>query len=318
MFSVINRGELNHTTEHEFENLNSRLKGLWLAEHNEDGTHKFDVMGLDSLASADHTHDAADIISGTLDLDRIPTLTKAKQHTQTAYKDEANTFTLAQNVTILGGTTQIGNAGTDGGYIGVTSTLPLLDFSNTTAALNLKRWRIHNNASGAFNLLSLNDDFTGSVAALQLARNGDIFLTGKVYERSRISLALGEWTSYTPALTGSVSNPTNYTANGRYTIVGNTVHFVAHFSFGGASTFGSGFWLVSLPQSILLSGFYPAFNVFCYDASLNKRYVGLSEPFTGTTVYLLETISGAAITNVSPFTWASGDYLVVSGTYEMS
>jgi hypothetical protein len=47
MFTLINRGELNAVTEHEFENLNARLKGLWLTEHNEDGTHKDPVAFTD-------------------------------------------------------------------------------------------------------------------------------------------------------------------------------------------------------------------------------------------------------------------------------
>jgi hypothetical protein len=48
MFSLHNRGELPAVTEHEFENLNSRLKGLWLAEHNEDGSHIEEIARIDT------------------------------------------------------------------------------------------------------------------------------------------------------------------------------------------------------------------------------------------------------------------------------
>ncbi len=44
--------------------------------------------------------DAAIITQGSFGLDRIPVLTKAKQHAQTAYKDEATTF--ASNLTLNG------------------------------------------------------------------------------------------------------------------------------------------------------------------------------------------------------------------------
>lgn len=39
MFDLINRGDLPSAIEDEFENLVSRLRGVWLKEHNEDGSH---------------------------------------------------------------------------------------------------------------------------------------------------------------------------------------------------------------------------------------------------------------------------------------
>lgn len=109
MFNLLNRGELNSVTEHEFENLNARLKNLWLVEHNDDGTHQTDLWG---FADEVHVHSADDVTSGAL--------AKARQHAQTAYKDEANTWTLNQTLTgiaiINGGTvrfpaTQVPSAG---------------------------------------------------------------------------------------------------------------------------------------------------------------------------------------------------------------
>jgi len=58
MFGLVGRGELPRVTEDEFEQLNSRLKALWLVEHNEDGTHDMDASG---------------ITSGVLERERIPT-----------------------------------------------------------------------------------------------------------------------------------------------------------------------------------------------------------------------------------------------------
>ena len=49
MFTIINRGELDHKTEHELENFNSRLKGFLLEEHNEDGTHSDAIARTDSI-----------------------------------------------------------------------------------------------------------------------------------------------------------------------------------------------------------------------------------------------------------------------------
>lgn len=44
MFGLINRGALPQVVENELEHLVGRLKGLWLAEHNEDGTHRVDTI----------------------------------------------------------------------------------------------------------------------------------------------------------------------------------------------------------------------------------------------------------------------------------
>lgn len=129
MFSVVNRGQLNGTTEHEFENLNSRLKGLWLTEHNEDGTHNIAAMDFSELrlqagnissgvfdpslipdldaakitsgtfaAAQIPSLDASKITTGTLDLARIPTLTSAQLPTNVAYIDAANIFTANQRI----------------------------------------------------------------------------------------------------------------------------------------------------------------------------------------------------------------------------
>jgi hypothetical protein len=91
MFGIINRGELDSVTEHEIENLNSRLKGLWLKEHNDDGTHK--ELSLDAIPVLDSAHipnlDASIITTGTVAEARLPS--------SIAYEDEANTFSVAGN-----------------------------------------------------------------------------------------------------------------------------------------------------------------------------------------------------------------------------
>jgi hypothetical protein len=92
MFGLVHRGELPGSTENEFEHLTTRLQHLWLVEHNEDGTHKLDEMG---VALAEHTHDASDIVSGELE--------KARQHAETAYLDENNIW--AGSNMFLGGAT---------------------------------------------------------------------------------------------------------------------------------------------------------------------------------------------------------------------
>jgi hypothetical protein len=92
MFGIINRGELDAVTEHEIENLNSRLKGLWLKEHNDDGTHK--ELSLDAIPELDASVipelDASIVTSGVFGRARLPSAI--------AYEDEANTFSVVGNV----------------------------------------------------------------------------------------------------------------------------------------------------------------------------------------------------------------------------
>lgn len=76
--SLVNRGSLPQVVEEELEQFSTKLKGLWLVEHNEDGTHNIDP---DSLP--DHEHNAADITSGELDAARIPNLDASKIATGT-------------------------------------------------------------------------------------------------------------------------------------------------------------------------------------------------------------------------------------------
>lgn len=139
MFGLVNRGELDGSTEHEFEQLGGRLKQFLLVEHNEDGTHNFDLSSYATIEYVDaaiagvaplvHVHDAGDITTGAL--------AKARQHAQTAYKDEANTFNL-RNVFTLG---------LDGG--GSAQTNSLIRARGLTGSVEFG----HTNASGGANVI---------------------------------------------------------------------------------------------------------------------------------------------------------------------
>lgn len=82
MFALQNRGELPGVVELEFENLISRIRKLWLTEHNEDGTHKVTVTttttssggsaditttGLSVLGRPDNVTDDAESITAAID-----------------------------------------------------------------------------------------------------------------------------------------------------------------------------------------------------------------------------------------------------------
>lgn len=67
------------------------------------------------------------------------------------------------------------------------------------------------------------------------------------------------WVNWTPSVTASVTNPTNWTGTGRYTRVGKTITGWGRLTAATSFTRGSGSWTVTLP-------------VACKDATLFDAY----------------------------------------------
>lgn len=126
------------------------------------------------------------------------------------------------------------------------------------------------------------------------------------------------WTSYSPSWGGSVSNPSigNGTLTGLYTKVGKLVHVRIALAIGSTSTGGSGRWTFSLP-------FAPAAQqclaAVAEDTSAATRYGGAAWITPGTGVFAVALGSGnGGVASTVPFTWANGDQLYISGSYESS
>jgi hypothetical protein len=81
------------------------------------------------------------------------------------------------------------------------------------------------------------DDFS-------VASNWNTWITAQF---TNLNLANGSWTSYTPTLTGSTTNPTNYTGSGAYCSLGNVILFQYRIDTGASWTVGSGTYSISLP-----------------------------------------------------------------------
>ena len=124
----------------------------------------------------------------------------------------------------------------------------------------------------------------------------------------------GAWISYTPVLSGFSLG--SGTATGSYVQIGKTVFFTANFTLGsGFST--STVAITSLPVTAKL-GSGGLTNVLFSDVGLNQ-YVGAANIYETTSLqgYAIGT-SGAfvALSSTVPFTWAIGDVIRFSGTYE--
>lgn len=136
------------------------------------------------------------------------------------------------------------------------------------------------------------------------------------------------WISYTPALTGSISNPTlgNGTLTGNYKQRGKVIDFRITLVFGSTSTFGSGTYRISLPVTAssaatnTING-----NGYTIDASTGTYFHIVADTGDGATVLAFRTLYATVavpntylqtVTSVAPMTFASGDVIQFIGSYE--
>ena len=132
------------------------------------------------------------------------------------------------------------------------------------------------------------------------------------------------WTSYTPTLTASTTNPTNWTQTGYFMRAGKLV--IAKFVVlaGGGMTKGSGTYRVALPV-----------NANTTMATMGSLYIGtvtLRDASTGNTYYAQAAVADTAyitlnyaatygggatnVTDTAPWTWEASDTISATIVYE--
>lgn len=165
---------------------------------------------------------------------------------------------------------------------------------------------------------------TDSNADLELDANG----TGAIQLRNNLKLSDGtspdgEWVNFTPTWTGSTTNPVvgNGFSEGRYKKVGNIVHVWMMITMGSTTTFGTGEYKISLPvaaraiASVVLNLVMYDNGTRHYNSLAHNDYTtGISLNNTSVTLFW----DTGVVTNTAPFTWADGDWFIVSGSYEAS
>jgi len=124
--------------------------------------------------------------------------------------------------------------------------------------------------------------------------------------------------TFTPTLTASVTNPTNYGQNGRYTKIGNLVHVEIYITFDGTSTFGSGIYAIGgLPftpaatHAVIGWGLLFKFGSGWYEATMEV-------PAGGSSGNLIYTQTNSYVTHANPNTWNSGTYFKYQFTYRVA
>jgi hypothetical protein len=122
------------------------------------------------------------------------------------------------------------------------------------------------------------------------------------------------WTSYTPTLT-NVTLGTGGTLVGRYRQVGKTVDYRIEITLGtgGAIT---GTATIGLPVATASTGRAPLGDAYLSDASPATFQMASPVRAFSNTGLLIVTTAGALVAAAAPWTWASGDSILISGKLE--
>lgn len=125
------------------------------------------------------------------------------------------------------------------------------------------------------------------------------------------------WVSFTPAWTGSTTNPVigNGTLVGAYTRSGKLVHYVGRMFAGSTTTYGSGTYTMSLPVTAADADLGVG-SCLLTDASAPTASQAGTCVFSGTSLLRFFAGTGGVVTNLVPYTWANGDRLQWHITYQ--
>ncbi len=133
------------------------------------------------------------------------------------------------------------------------------------------------------------------------------------------SLTAPGWTSWTPSWTSDGTQPAlgNGTIAGRYRRVngGDLVHSSVRLVMGSTTTYGTLGWHFNNP--VTMSASAQLDNVawgIAYDASSTGLYTITAR--IESSVWRFATGGGSVVLSTVPFTWATGDILLLNSAYE--
>jgi len=155
------------------------------------------------------------------------------------------------------------------------------------------------------------------------------WVTGTVVTAAQLNLEVRDaltglqaaWTAYTPAWTATTTNPTigNGTITGAYLQMGKTiVGMWAKVVAGSTTTFGSGFYSLSLPVAPHANWAAPLLTRYKIGGTI---FTGQVHAYSGSTANQAADVSaaGGALATVSttvPGTFASASELHMTGSYQ--
>ena len=155
--------------------------------------------------------------------------------------------------------------------------------------------------------------------------NGATDVTSSASEINVLDGQMGAWTSYTPSWTAVTTNPAigNGTLSGAYQKIGRTVHFRIYILAGSTTTFGSGYWYLTLPVAWSGNNDYANASIGSATCANSAGYaVGFAQLVGGgpTDTIRIKTMNLGSEGNFwkseNPVTWTTGDTIHITGTYE--
>lgn len=150
----------------------------------------------------------------------------------------------------------------------------------------------------------------------------EVFTGGAWYEMARRDGGGSAWTTYTPTLTATTTNPTlgtGSTRSGRYIREGRKVTVLVNIKFGTSGTAaGSGFYEVTLPVDARAQtpGRQAIGSAYAWDNSGTDFADGIAFLDTGVQNRVRLSIDSTVVANGWPATWAANDELGFTVTYE--
>lgn len=153
-------------------------------------------------------------------------------------------------------------------------------------------------------------DYNGNITNANVSATAAI-TQGKLSFTSPTSIASTVWKGVTadPAIG-------NGSWAGSYQQIGKFVYFTLQMQAGTTTTFGTGAWYIDLPVAANKTG---SCSALAFDDSAGNAYacVGRIESGDVLRIYLANPVGTAAgISTSGPFTWATSDFLYMSGVYE--
>lgn len=168
----------------------------------------------------------------------------------------------------------------------------------------------------------------GSTVTVALSGGRAFSFSPSVDERSALShgelaatiagtgTSLGAWTAFTPTLAGFTLG--DGTVTGKYSQAGKTVSWNATMTFGSTSAAAAASPTLTIPVTAASATNAPVGAEF-YDVSTTTYYDAVGR-YSSTTVVTLAIPGASGVwttpSTTAPFTWATGDMIIVSGTYE--
>lgn len=188
---------------------------------------------------------------------------------------------------------------------------------------NDKIWLGQTATTGAVNYINNANAATGNyptLSALGSDTNIDINVATKGTGVFRINgTSLGAWTSWTPSWTNFT--PGNSTISAKYVQIGKTVSFVINITQGSSGAVGTipQFSLPVTAVATIGSFFFPlGTGVGALSTASTAFVFYIGQNSTTTAQIFSGTIAGqwVGVSATTPFTWATGSVLSLSGSYQ--